>query len=297
MDGLIGVDKPAGWTSHDVVARLRRVLGVAKAGHGGTLDPDATGVLLVGIGRATRFFPYLPGHPKVYRGTFRLGFATETYDASGRPDGPAASIAGFGPESLTAAMAALEGRILQTPPRFSAKKIDGRPAHRLARAGRSVVLAPVEVVVESFRLIEYRPPDAAFEVRCGSGTYVRSLAHDVGAALGCGAHLVSLVRTAVGPFRLEDCRPVERLEALAAEGRSAEFLLPLESLLPDAPRFELLPAEARLVRDGRTVPAPGPDGERPAPGTVARLVDGEGRLLALARVDPGGTGLRPCLVL
>ena len=142
-------------------------------------------------------------------------------------------------------MAALEGRILQTPPRFSAKKIDGRPAYRLARAGREVTLEPVEVVVESFRLLEYRPPDAAFEVRCGSGTYIRSLAHDVGAALGCGAHLASLVRTAVGPFRLEDCRSVERLEVLAAEGRSAEFLLPLESLLPESPRVALSAGEAR----------------------------------------------------
>jgi tRNA pseudouridine55 synthase len=297
MDGLIGVDKPAGWTSHDVVARLRRVLMVRKAGHGGTLDPGATGVLLVGVGRATRFFPYLPGRPKVYRGTLRLGFATDTYDASGRPAEPVRPVGAIGPEGLAAAMAAFEGRILQTPPAFSAKKIEGRPAHRLARAGREVVLAPVEVVVDAFRLLDYHPPEAAFEVRCGPGTYVRSLAHDLGAALGCGAHLVSLVRTAVGTYRLEDCRPVERIEALAAEGRTAEFLVPLERLLPETPRFELSPEDARRVLDGRTVPTSGAAGERLEPGMLARLVDGEGRLLALARVDLEGTGLRPCLVL
>ncbi len=296
MDGLIGVDKPAGWTSHDVVARLRRVLGVRKAGHGGTLDPAATGVLLVGVGRATRFFPYLPGRPKVYRGTIRLGLATDTYDASGRPAGPPA--AGLPDEAaLAAAMASLEGPIRQTPPAFSAKKIAGRPAYRLARAGREIALAAVEVVVDSFRLLEYRPPDAAFEVRCGPGTYVRSLAHDVGAALGCGGHLLSLVRTAVGPYRLEDCLSVERIEALTAEGRTSEFLVPLERLLPEAPRYVLAPEDARRVLDGRAVPAPGAPAEIPAPGTLARLVDGDGRLLALARVEPNRTDLRPCLVL
>lgn len=296
MDGLIGVDKPAGWTSHDVVARLRRVLKVRKAGHGGTLDPAATGVLLVGVGRATRFFPYLPGRPKVYRGTIRLGFATDTYDASGRPAGPPAA-ALPGEAALAAAMASLEGPIRQTPPAYSAKKITGRPAYRLARAGREVVLDAVEVVIDAFRLLEYRPPDADFEVRCGPGTYIRSLAHDVGAALGCGGHLLALVRTAVGPYRLENCLPVERIEALAAEGRAADFLVPLERLLPEAPRYVLEPEEARRVLDGRSVPAPAPPGGIPAPGTLTRLFDGEGRLLALARVEPNLTDLRPCLVL
>lgn len=296
MDGLIAVDKPAGWTSHDVVARLRRLLKVKRAGHGGTLDPEATGVLLVGVGRATRFFPYLPGHPKVYRGALRLGFSTDTYDASGRPLGPPA--AGLpGADAVAAAMAALQGRILQAPPPYSAKKIGGRPAHRLARAGREVVLAPAEVTVEAFRLLGYDPPDAAFEVRCGSGTYVRSLAHDVGAALGCGGHLVSLVRTAVGPYRLEDCRSLERLEELAAGGRTAEFLIPLERLLPETPLIVLRPEDARRVGDGRSVPVPEDAGGRPGPGALARLVDGEGRLLALARLEPGGEALRPCLVL
>ncbi|MBN2265997.1 MAG: tRNA pseudouridine(55) synthase TruB, partial [Candidatus Aminicenantes bacterium] len=206
-DGLIVIDKPAGPTSHDVVRRVRRALGANRVGHGGTLDPDATGVLLVAVGQATRFFPFLAGEDKVYDGRIRLGFATDTYDASGRRvTDESAEFPDRG--ELLAAMKAFEGRLLQTPPRFSAKKVAGTPSYKLARAAREFSLAPVTVTVARFDLIGYRPPDVVFEVECSAGTYVRSIAHDLGLRLGCGAHLASLRRTSSGSFGLAEAVPL-----------------------------------------------------------------------------------------
>lgn len=299
-DGLLVIDKPAGPTSHDVVQRVRRLLGTRRVGHGGTLDPDATGVLLVAAGRATRFLPYLSAGRKVYEGRIRLGFATDTCDASGRPVSEASfdfpSAAG-----LAAAMGSFEGLILQTPPRFSAKKLRGRPGYERARAGEEFSLEPVSVTVARFVARGYDPPFVAFEAECSSGTYVRSLAHDLGARLGCGAHLAELRRTAVGTYGLAEAVPLAGLEDAAAGGEADRYVLPLERLLPWAPAATVLPGAEARVRNGSHLEPAHLAGPLPCPipreTPLVRLFDGSGRLLALARPSPEGGRLLPFLVV
>lgn len=302
-DGLLVIDKPAGLTSHDVVQRVRKVLGQRRVGHGGTLDPDATGVLLVAAGQATRFFPFLAKEDKVYEGRIRLGLATDTHDASGRPLGEPCR---FLPdrETVAAAMAAFVGDILQTPPRFSAKKVGGRPVYELARAGREFALEPVRIRIARFDLKAYDPPDVDFEAACSAGTYIRSLAHDLGVKLGCGAHLAALRRTWVGAYGLDQAVTLEALETAAAQGEMDRFLRPLESLLPWAPAVTVGPEGEIRVRNGRPL---GPehliasgevsfDLDGPTAPKVVRLLSSEGKLLGLSRPDPGGS-LRPFLVI
>jgi len=302
FDGLLVIDKPAGLTSHDVVARVRRLLGVQRVGHGGTLDPDATGVLLVAVGQATRFFPYLSKEDKVYEGTIRLGFATDTYDASGRPsteesrDFP-------GREDLVSAMKGFEGTIHQVPPAYSAKKLDGKPVYKLARAHKEFTLKPSVVTVERFRLNDYRPPLADFEAKCSAGTYVRSLAHDLGLRLGCGAHLSALRRTSVGPYCLGDAVPLAALEVPGGRDEAKALILPLERLLPGIPGVAVLPEAEIRIRNGAALgpehlgpPAPGAP-PFPPEAHVLRLSGESGKLLALARPSPDGETLHPFLVI
>lgn len=302
IDGLLVIDKPAGLTSHDVVAGVRRILGTRRVGHGGTLDPDATGVLLVAVGQATRFFPYLSKEDKVYEGAIRLGFATDTYDASGRPSAEEShDFPGY--EELAGAMKNFEGRILQTPPPYSAKKLGGKPAYKLARAHKEFSLKPSVVTVEWFRLRDYRPPLAFFETKCSAGTYVRSLAHDLGQRLGCGAHLDALRRTSVGPYSLGDAVPLDRLEAAAGRGEAAALILPLEQLLAGVPAVAVRPDAEIRIRNGAALgPAhlgPPPPGAPPFPreACVLRLFGESGKLLALARPSPDGENLHPFLVI
>jgi tRNA pseudouridine55 synthase len=301
-DGLLVIDKPAGPTSHDIVQRVRRLLGTRRVGHGGTLDPDATGVLLVAAGRATRFLPYLAPGSKVYEGRIRLGFATDTYDASGRPASKE-STAMPSADGLAAAMKAFEGRVLQTPPRFSAKKLRGRPVYELARAGEAFTLEPAAVTVARFVARGYSPPFVEFEAECSAGTYVRSLAHDLGTRLGCGAHLAVLRRTAVGPYTLSDAVPLASLEEAAARGEAARHVLPLERLLPWTPAAIVLSGAEALVRNGSHLEPARLAGPfpcvRPFPPEIplVRLFDGSGRLLALAKPTPDGAKLHPFLVI
>lgn len=302
QDGLIVIDKPAGPTSHDVVQRMRKALAMRRVGHGGTLDPDATGVLLVAAGQATRFFPFLSKEAKVYEGRIRLGFATDTYDASGRP---VSELSSDLPDrgALAAAMKAFEGESLQTPPRYSAKKIAGRPVYKLARADKEFELKPVPVVITRFLLRDYRPPDLDFEAACSAGTYIRSLAHDLGWRLGCGAHLAVLRRTAVGPYRLDDAVALADFEEASARGEQARFILPLDRLLLWAPAVVVRPEAEPFVRNGRPLgtsdlASPFPEFSRPdAPDALARLLSTGGRLLALARPTPDGSALHPFVVI
>jgi tRNA pseudouridine55 synthase len=293
MDGLILVRKPVPWTSHDVVRELRRILGMKRIGHFGTLDPLASGLLLAAVGRATRLFPYFGEYEKSYTARIRLGFATDTYDSAGSPasaerhDLPSA-------EAVSAALSRFEGEIDQLPPPFSAKKLRGKPLYAYARRNQEVELKPSRVRVPAFRLLSYEPPVAEAEVRCSSGTYVRSLAHDLGLILGCGAHLAGLVRTAIGPFRIEDSLDPDEIRELHGGGRTGRFLIPLERLLPDRPAFGLSPRETEDVRCGRTVKPRGlriePEGPEPASAfPIVRLLGPDGGLIALARPgsDPG----------
>jgi tRNA pseudouridine55 synthase len=298
MDGLFVIDKPAGCTSHDVVARVRKILGIRRAGHGGTLDPDATGVLLVAVGRATRFFPYLAGEEKSYEGTIRLGYSTDTYDASGRrvsedsSDFPS-------PQALRAAMKRFEGELSQVPPAYSAKKIRGRPMYEMARAGREFDRKPSRVFVRTFVLRDYRPPFVEFTTTCSAGTYVRSLAHDLGAAIGCGAHLLVLRRMSVGPYTVGEAVDLPGLEAAVAAGTAGSRLIPLEGLLPGAPRLDVPPEALDRLLNGTPL-APGDLQLRAGslvPGALYRLMDSSGRLAALAKASARGDGIQPVLVI
>ncbi|MFY9585215.1 MAG: tRNA pseudouridine(55) synthase TruB [Candidatus Acidiferrales bacterium] len=249
FDGALVIDKPAGKTSHDVVEAVRRLLGFRHIGHLGTLDPLATGVLVLLLGRATRLAQFYAGRRKRYTTTVRFGFATDTYDADGTPLGPDTAPE-LRREEVERLAAHFVGRFAQMPPAFSAKKVHGRPAYELARKKKPVELKPVEVEVYEFRLTGVEGSLAQFVVECAPGTYIRSLAHEMGAQLGSGAHLAEIVRTAVGEFTLDQAVKLEELEQAARNGRLAEWILPLERLLPNLPRVTVLPVVERRVRHG-----------------------------------------------
>ena len=284
-DGVAVVDKPAGWTSHDVVAKARGLLGTRKVGHSGTLDPDATGVLVLGVGRATRLLTFLSGLDKRYLGEVVLGVATSTLDAAGEVTGTW-DMAAVGLDDVRQAAAGLTGEILQVPPMVSAKKVEGRRLHQLARAGVEVEREPVPVRVDRFAVGEAVAPGVfPVEVECSSGTYVRSLAADLGAALGGGAHLRALRRLAVGAFTIDEAVP------LAALG--PDRLLPPVEALRGRPRVAVDEAIEALVGHGRVLErsALGVEGEGPW-----AVTDGEGRLLAVYEPHRDGT-VKPAVVL
>ncbi len=306
MDGLILVDKPPDVTSHDVVARLRKIFSLQKIGHFGTLDPLATGLLITAVGKATKFFPFFSKLAKVYQGRIRLGFSTDSYDRSGVPMAEAC-LAYPDNEDVLRTMKTFEGEIDQTAPPFSAKKYQGRPLYTFARRKEIVKLPPFRVQVHYFKLQGYIPPYLDFEVKCSSGTYVRTLAHDLGQRLGCGAHLAELVRTEIGEFRLKDGFALDEIKNLAQSGRALEFLKPLETLLPDFPKIGLTQNGLMLVQNGRPVFPEhmvqpdsrdilfsSPPGQKEA---VFRLFSPEGRLVALAKRRDTPLSFSPFLVL
>ena len=249
LDGILVVDKPRARTSHDVVESVRRLVGFRQIGHLGTLDPLATGVLVLALGRATRLARFYSGRRKRYTCAVRFGFATDTHDADGEPLGPDAAPS-LDADAIAVLAAQFVGKIQQVPPSFSAKKIHGRPAHQLARKNKPVKLDPVEVEVYEFRLTGVEGSVARFVVECGAGTYIRSLANDLGKLQGSGAHLSEIVRTAVGEFTLDHAVPLAELEADAKAGRLAQRVIPLQNLLPDLPRATVLPIIERRVCHG-----------------------------------------------
>jgi tRNA pseudouridine55 synthase len=265
-DGLAIVDKAAGWTSHDVVAKARGVLGTRKVGHSGTLDPDATGVLLLGVGKVTRLLKYLGLPSKTYTGVVVLGTATSTLDASGEVTGTW-DMAGVAHADVVAAAAVLTGAILQVPPMVSAIQVDGRRLHELAREGIEIERAARPVTVHSFTVgAPIAPGCFPIEVTCSSGTYIRSLAADVGSALGGGAHLRDLRRTAIGPFTVDRAVPVE---ALTPDGLlpPVEALADLDAIVVDAEVAtavgfgKVLPLEVLGVSGAGPWPIVGPAGD------------------------------------
>jgi tRNA pseudouridine55 synthase len=248
-DGALVIDKPRGRTSHDVVEAVRRILGFRQIGHLGTLDPLATGVLVLLLGRATRFAQFYAGRRKRYECAFRFGFATDTYDADGTPLG-ADTHPHLEKNVLEWLAAGFTGKFAQTPPPFSAKKIQGRPAHELARKHKPVDLKPVAVEVFEFRLLGMAEPLARFSIECAAGTYIRSLAHEMGQQLGCGAHLAEIVRTAVGEFTLDRAVSLEDFAHAAQSGQAPQWIVPLGNLLTELPRVSVLPFVERRVRHG-----------------------------------------------
>lgn len=250
LDGLIIVDKPSGITSHDVVNRMRRLANTRKVGHLGTLDPMATGVLPVVIGRATRLAQFFSAAEKTYDATVQFGWSTDTYDREGSPTSEAVTPS-FTREELDAALERFRGKVLQTPPSFSAKKISGTPAYRLARKQIPVDLQPVEVQVFALELHEFTAGEAHISVRCSPGTYVRSIAHDLGRVLGCGAFLSALRRTASGEFTEGESRTLEALDQLAREHSLDQALIPLSRLLPEIPTAMVDALTAGQIRQGK----------------------------------------------
>ncbi len=278
LDGILVVDKPRGKTSHDVVESVRRLVGFRGIGHLGTLDPLATGVLVLALGRATRLARFYTGRRKRYTCAVRFGFATDTYDADGEPLGPDSAPA-LNAEPLETLAATFLGKIQQMPPSFSAKKINGRPAHELARKHKPVNLEPVGVEVFEFRLTGIEGSVARFNVECGSGTYIRSLTHDLGNLQGAGAHLSEIVRTAVGEFTLDGAASLADLEQDAKAGRLADRVIRLENLLGELPCATVLPIVEKRVRHGAKFNLPlaqiQPGHATAAQGAPAELDSGE----------------------
>jgi len=278
--GLVVVDKPAGMTSHDVVARCRRIFATRKVGHAGTLDPMATGVLVVGVERATKVLGLLTATSKSYAATIRLGRTTTTEDAEGEVL-QNVSAEHLTAEDVAAAVAGLRGDIEQVPSAVSAIKVDGQRAYRLAREGRDVRLQARPVRIDRFEVLDTRPRnelvDVDVEVDCSSGTYIRALARDVGAALGVGGHLTALRRTRVGRFTLAEARPLDDL----AERPRLTWTLD-EACLLMFPHRELTAAEAEATGNGRPLSAAGIDG-------VYAACDADGRVIALLRDEGPGT--------
>jgi len=276
MDGVLIIDKPQGITSHDVVLAIRKKLGVSKVGHLGTLDPMATGVLPVAVGKATRIAQFIPNAPKEYEGEIRFGFATNTYDRGGTPTTSERPVEG----NIEQAMKALTGTLDQIPPPFSAKKIGGAPAYKLARKNRAVTMAATRVEVREFAMVAFDPPLMRFSVVCSPGTYIRSLAHDLGQRLGCGAHLTALRRTRSGEFRIAEAVPLNRV--------SRSDLITLDRLLESMPRIEVSDNDEIKVRHGNQIRAA-------EEATFARIFNKQGEFLAVAAVENGWA--RPRVVL
>jgi tRNA pseudouridine55 synthase len=290
MNGVIVIDKPAGMTSHDVVSRVRRVLGQRDVGHLGTLDPSATGVLPLVLGNLTRLAQFYTASEKSYEGVIRFGVATDTYDAEGAPTGPAQSIL-FNLEQLREQASRFHGIIEQIPPPFSAKKIQGVPAYKLARNKQEVQLKPVRIEIKEFVIISFDGEHASFRARVGSGTYMRSVAHDLGQQLGCGAHLQSLRRTAVAEFSLADAHTLESIQEQIERTPISELFVHPRKLLPDFPSVTANDETAAKVRAGRAVNLP-----ELSRASRVKVFYGQRELLAIAsRV--AGTLFHPKIVL
>jgi tRNA pseudouridine55 synthase len=250
MDGIIVVDKPEAWTSHDVVNRMRRLANMKKVGHLGTLDPLATGVLPLVLGRATRLSQFLMKGGKEYEGIVRFGYATTTYDRAGEALAPAVDFA-LDRARVEELLDRFRGTFLQTPPPVSAKKVDGKPAYKLARKNIVVELQPVEITVSALEMTAWNPPEITLLVRCSAGTYLRGIAHDLGQAAGCGAHLRALRRRESSGFTLAQSRTLEELGELSAAGRLEEALLPAAELIPEFPTEYVDAVTAGFIRQGR----------------------------------------------
>jgi tRNA pseudouridine55 synthase len=250
VNGIVVVDKPADWTSHDVVAKFRGIAKTKSVGHLGTLDPIATGVLPLIVGNVTRLARFYTKADKTYAAVVRLGFATDTYDRAGKAVGPVCEKL---PEldAIERVLRAFTGPKAQMPPQYSAKKVGGRAAYESARRGVEVELKPVNIEIYELRVEGYEAPDLRLTVRCSGGTYVRSIAHDLGATLGCGAHLQELRRIQSGDFGIEQSRTLAELQELVKEGRLADAFLPPGELLPGFPAVWVDSVTAGQIRQGR----------------------------------------------
>lgn len=291
MNGLLVIDKPPSLTSHDVVARLRRITGERSIGHLGTLDPMATGVLPLLLGRFTRLAQYFSSAEKSYTGTIRFGFSTDTYDAEGQPTSPSVE-----PEltlaEVCAAASGFQGETQQLPPPFSAKKIDGTPAYKLARAGKPVELKPATICVTHFEILGLNGAEAHFELTVSAGGYVRSIAHQMGQQFGCGAHLSSLRRTQAGAFTLAGAHALDELAAFAGDlGALDGKCVHPRSILPHMPAVTADETALGRLRNGGQANL-----AEFSPAKLVRVFEGQRHLVAIAQ-RLAGTLFQPVVVL
>jgi tRNA pseudouridine55 synthase len=287
--GLILLDKPSGPTSHDMVLAVRRGAREKRVGHAGTLDPLATGLLIICLGAATRLSEYLAGADKRYLARVRLGQSTDTFDADGEVTAQSDRIPVRA--AVEAALAGFRGPLLQRPPAFSAIKRAGKKAYDLARRGEAVELPPRPVEVFSLELVEWQPPDCVLDVRCSSGMYLRSLAHDLGQALGCGAHLAALRRTASGRFRVAEAVTLDRLQSSFEGGDWRRYLRPAAEAVADWPEVGLTAEQAALIQHGRTIPL------EVYAADWARAYNPAGEFIAVLKADARAGTWRPHKVL
>ncbi len=296
MTGILLVDKPQGITSHDVVDRIRAAAGIRRVGHTGTLDPAATGLLILCLGKATRLSEHFTQLDKAYEGVMRMGVITDSYDLDGkrieeRPEDwprPDTLLPKLSVETIQAACDAFKGDIEQIPPMVSAVKVGGERLYKKARKGEVVERKPRPVTIEEFKVLSYQAPDAHMRIRCTSGTYVRSLCHDVGQALQCGATLASLRRTLVGKHDVKDAAPVDYFQG---EADVAEKLLPMGAVL-DLPKVILKPSARDAVATGNTLYPADVRTECPVREGWVQLKDGNDELLALGQVESTAMGVQ-----
>lgn len=276
MEGILNIDKPQWLSSHDVVARVRRICGTRRVGHAGTLDPLATGVLLVCVGRATRLSEYLMGQQKVYTATVRLGQTTNTYDAEGEvtEERPFSHITSF---DIEQALETFRGSIEQIPPIYSALKVNGQPMYKLARAGKDVERKPRPVTIYELALLNWAPPNLQLRVVCSTGTYIRSLAHDIGEMLSCGGHITVLRRTAVGEFTLSDA---VTLDTLASDDWKS-FCLPSDEAVTNLLRVDASEAETAALLMGQQIPC----STVQSADALARVYDNQGQFFGILQYE------------
>lgn len=301
VDGVLVIDKPEGITSHDVVERVRHRLRMKRIGHTGTLDPLATGILVLLLGKATRLQQFLVGCDKEYIARIRLGFATDTYDRTGKPQTPIIASDQVMVEQIQQVLQTLRGLREQVPPMFSAKKQAGRRLYHLARRGQEVPRAPVRIHIHALELLPEEgeilqrhadgTSDFSLLIRCSAGAYIRSLAHEIGQRLGCGGHLLALRRTAVGDIRLEQALTLEEFEHLTQLDQVRRRLIPLAHIPLNMPTITLTPAEAERLRHGQAVTLP-----QAIVGRYCKLIDGQGGLMAVGELMSGGV-IQPRVVL
>jgi len=286
ISGALVVDKPVGMTSHDVVQAIRNGTGLRRAGHTGTLDPRASGVLVILVGPAVRLSEYVSASDKRYQAIIRLGGSTDTFDAEGMVT-PTKDPVNVTEAEFETALQTFVGEIEQTPPPYSAVKVQGRKAYEMAREGEEVDLAPRKITVHHLEVLEWAPPEVVIDVHCSSGTYVRSLANDLGVMLGCGAYLVGLRRTKSGRFSLRDSVPLRKLQEAFTAGNWYQYLIPAAEALGDWPAVELSPDEVEGVRHGHRVKIVGEPTE-----TKVRGVSTQGELVALMEIVINEDGSR-----
>lgn len=285
ISGVLVVDKPVGMTSHDVVQEIRKGTGIRRAGHTGTLDPRASGVLVVLIGPAVRLSEYVSASDKRYQAIIRMGASTDTYDAEGEIT--STSELEVTEEEFEAALKNFIGEIEQVPPAYSAVKVKGRKAYEMARKGEEVELEPRKIQVHNLDLLEWAPPEAVVDVYCSSGTYVRSLAHDMGELLGCGAYLIGLRRTKSGRFTLRDAIPLSKLQEAFDMGNWYQYLIPAAEALSDWPAINLSNDQVDAIQHGHRIPAEG------NLGAMARGINEQGELVALLSYEAESNEWQP----